>query len=93
MQEIRLIQDHGAADLWLANSRGDLPLHEAVTAGSRDVIVWLLKQRPEAVNAANQDGRTLLHLAALNNQIEICKVVAWIFAKFSYNILRNIEKI
>ena len=44
-------------------------------AGSRDLIVWLLKQRPDAVNIPNQDGRTLLHLAALNNQIEICKVI------------------
>ena len=47
-------------------------------AGSRDLIVWLLKQRPDAVNIPNQDGRTLLHLAALNNQIEICKVYRYL---------------
>jgi len=74
LTSLKSLQAQGA-DLWLANGRGDYPLHEAVQSGNRDLIVWLLKQRPDSVNSFNQDGRTLLHLAALNNQIEICKVI------------------
>jgi ankyrin repeat protein len=67
------LASHGG-DLWIRNIRGDLPLHEAVQSGRRDLVLWLLNQRPEAVNAANNDGRCPLHIAALNDNIEMCKV-------------------
>ena len=34
----------------------------------------MLVQNPDAVNAVNNDGKALLHLAALYDKIEICKV-------------------
>ena len=30
--------------------------------------------KPDGVNAANQDGKGLLHIAALSNNVEMCKV-------------------
>ena len=42
--------------------------------GNKELICWLLVQNPDAVNAVNNDGKALLHLAALYDKIEICKV-------------------
>ena len=36
---------------------------------------WLLARRPDTVNTANNDGRCLVHIAALNNDIEMCKLM------------------
>ena len=71
---IKALHYHGA-DLWVKNARGDFPIHESVHAGEKETICWLLSGRPEAVNSANNDGRTLLHLAALYDRIEICQVL------------------
>ena len=30
------------ADLWVANCRGDLPLHEAIQSGNRELVRWTL---------------------------------------------------
>ena len=62
------------ANLWLKNQRGDLPLHEAVHSGRKDLVRWLLNQRPDATDASNNDGRCPLHIAAINNHVEMCKV-------------------
>ena len=42
---------------------------------SRELVSWLLGLRPSAINLANNDGRTILHIAALNNDIEMCKML------------------
>lgn len=64
---------HGA-NLWLRNARGDLPLHDAAASGRRDLVIWLLQLRPSQVNARNNDGRCPLHMAALNDNVDMCKV-------------------
>jgi ankyrin repeat protein len=58
----------------MKNVRGDLPLHEAVISRRKDLVLWLLSQRPDTVNASNNDGRCPIHLAALNNNVEMVKV-------------------
>ena len=62
------------ADLWLTNVRGDLPLHEGVHSGRKELVRWLLTQRPESVNMSNNDGKCPLHIAAITNNVEMCKV-------------------
>ena len=37
-------------------------------------VRWLLNMKPDGVNAANQDGKGLLHISALSNNVEMCKV-------------------
>lgn len=72
-ETVKMIGAHGA-NLWLRNARGDLPLHEAASSGRRDLVKWLLESRPSQVNARNNDGRCPLHLAALNDNADMCKV-------------------
>lgn len=73
-----MIGAHGA-NLWLRNARGDLPLHEAAASGRRDLVRWLLDMRPSQVNARNNDGRCPLHLAALNDNADMCKVLTFFY--------------
>lgn len=68
-----ILAAHGA-NLWLRNARGDYPLHDAASSGRRDLVQWLLQMRPSQVNAKNNDGRCLLHMAALNDNVDMCKV-------------------
>ena len=74
------------ANLWLKNQRGDLPLHEAVHSGRKDLVRWLLIQKPDATDASNNDGKCPLHVAAINNHIEMCKVRKHIFLQ-SFNLM------
>ena len=70
--------------LWLRNDRGDAPLHEAVHSGRKDLVRWMLSaaargrrmRSEDAVGtaASNHEGRCPLHVAALNNSVEMCKV-------------------
>lgn len=62
------------ANLWLRNAKGDLPLHEAAASGRRELVLWLLDQRPKHVNTTSNDGRTILHIAAGNDYTDMCKV-------------------
>lgn len=61
-------------DLWQRSVRGNYPLHEAVASGRSDLLAWLLSQRPQAVNSSNNDGQTLLHIAAARGHVELCQV-------------------
>ncbi len=74
LETIKLFAKHGG-NLWLRNVRGDLPLHEAVLSRRKDLVLWLLNQRPDTVNAPNNDGRCPIHLASLNNNVEMVKVL------------------
>lgn len=62
------------ANMWLRNAKGDLPLHEAAASGRRELVLWLLDQRPKHVNTTSNDGRTILHIAASNDYTDMCKV-------------------
>ena len=73
LETLRILGTHGA-NLWVRNVKGDYPLHEAVASGRKDLVRWLLTQRPDAVNSPNNDGRCPLHIAAINNNVEMCKV-------------------
>lgn len=73
LETIKIFAKHGG-DLWMKNVRGDIPLHEAVISRRKDLVLWLLSQRPDYVNAPNNDGRCSIHLAALNNNVEMVKV-------------------
>ena len=73
LETLKVLAKSGA-NLWLTNHRGDLPLHEAVHSGRKDLVRWLLVQRPEATDSSNNDGRCPLHIAAINNHVEMCKV-------------------
>lgn len=62
------------ANMWLRNAKGDLPLHEAASSGRRELVLWLLDQKPKSVNTTSNDGRTILHIAASNDYADMCKV-------------------
>uniref|UniRef100_A0A914ZSW6 ANK_REP_REGION domain-containing protein n=1 Tax=Parascaris univalens TaxID=6257 RepID=A0A914ZSW6_PARUN len=62
---------HFGASFEIQNRRGDIPLHEAIQAGSKDIVEWLLALHPSTVNSANHAGRTGLHLAAASGNMEI----------------------
>ena len=85
------------ADLWIPNIRGDLTLHEAVHSGRKDLVRWLLSQKSQnMVNVANNDGKCPLHIAAINNNVEMCKVIFlsiifkffWLFSLIQYLVHR-----
>ncbi|XP_022668141.1 microtubule-associated protein futsch-like isoform X4 [Varroa destructor] len=66
---------HNGANLWIRNAKGDLPLHDAVYSGRRELVHWMLDHQASSVNAANSSGKTALHIAALGDSIEMCKVL------------------
>lgn len=63
------------ANLWLRNARGDLPVHEAATSGRMELVEWLLQQKQNHINSSSNDGRTILHIAAGNDKIDMCKML------------------
>ena len=73
VETLKILHAHGAS-LWIRNNRGDLPLHEAVQSGRKDLVRWLLSKRPDIINVSNNDGRCPLHIAAINNNVEMSKV-------------------
>ncbi|KAH8306439.1 hypothetical protein KR018_011520 [Drosophila ironensis] len=73
-ETLKLLKERGA-NLWLRNAKGDLPLHEAAASGRRELVEWLLNQRPKQVNTTSNDGRSLLHVAAANDYTDMCKLL------------------
>ncbi|CAN8031072.1 unnamed protein product, partial [Ixodes persulcatus] len=73
-ETLKILAQHGA-NLYMRNLRGDLPLHEAVQSGRKDLVQWLLELQPSAVNSPNNNGRSALHVAAIANSVEMCKVL------------------
>ncbi|XP_076305815.1 uncharacterized protein LOC143222756 [Tachypleus tridentatus] len=74
LETLKILRSNGG-NLWLTNVRGDLPLHEAIQSGRKDLVLWLLSLNPDAVNAQNLNGRTALHIAALTDNVEMCKIL------------------
>ncbi|XP_016950442.1 uncharacterized protein LOC108024824 [Drosophila biarmipes] len=73
-ETLKLLKERGA-NLWLRNAKGDLPLHEAAASGRRELLEWLLNQRPKQVNTTSNDGRSLLHISAANDYTDMCKLL------------------
>ncbi|XP_054726763.1 protein phosphatase 1 regulatory subunit 12B [Anastrepha obliqua] len=73
-ETVKMLKERGA-NLWLRNAKGDLPVHEASSSGRRELVEWLLEQRPKQVNTTSNDGRSLLHIAALNDYTDVCKTL------------------
>ncbi|KAI6227803.1 hypothetical protein M3Y99_01220700 [Aphelenchoides fujianensis] len=74
MRTLRLLRQYGAS-FDMANYRGDLPLHESVQTGNIEVVQWLLALSPTNVSVGNFYGRTALHLAAANGDLELVRLL------------------
>ena len=57
----------------------DVAMHEAVGSGRLDLVAWLMRQGEQAASVTNNDGRAPLHIAAINNNIKMCKVSLYQF--------------
>ncbi|XP_049548019.1 protein phosphatase 1 regulatory subunit 12A [Anopheles darlingi] len=62
-------------NLWLRNAKGDLPVHDAACSGRRQLVQWLLQMKPKHINTTSNDGRTLLHIAAGHDNVDMCKLL------------------
>ncbi|KAJ1364602.1 hypothetical protein KIN20_024725 [Parelaphostrongylus tenuis] len=70
MRMLKLLKQYNAS-FEIQNYRGDLPVQEAVQAGCKDVVEWLLTLHPSSINSASHAGRTCLHLAAAQGNLEM----------------------
>ena len=59
----------------IENKKQEIPLHDAVRSGRKDLVHWLLDLHPELVDKVNQDGKSPLHLAAASKNVEICSIL------------------
>ena len=73
-ETVKILNSRGA-NLWLRNARGDLPVHEAAASGRIELVEWLLQQKPNHINSSSNDGRTILHIAAGGDKIDMCKML------------------
>lgn len=83
-----------ATNLWLRNAKGDLPLHEAASSGRTELVEWLLAQKPNHINSSSNDGRTVLHIAASNDSIDMCRMLIEKGAEINavYRNMKNVVK-
>ncbi|EFO99836.1 hypothetical protein CRE_18553 [Caenorhabditis remanei] len=70
MRMLKLLKQFNAS-FDIQNYRGDLPFHEAVMVGSKDVVEWLLAVDESVLDIPNHSGRTALHLAASVGNLEM----------------------
>lgn len=73
---LSLLLDYGA-DITLTNNNGFNALHHAALKGNPSAMKILLTKtnRPWIVEEKKDDGYTALHLAALNNHVEIAELL------------------
>lgn len=92
-ETVKLLNSRGA-NLWLRNARGDLPVHEAAASGRIELVEWLLQQKPNHINSSSNDGRTILHIAAGNDNIDMCKMLIEMGADVNavYRNVKNVVK-
>ncbi|CRL07816.1 CLUMA_CG020769, isoform A [Clunio marinus] len=92
-ETVKLLNSRGA-NLWLRNARGDLPVHEAAASGRIELVEWLLKQKLNHINSSSNDGRTILHIAAGNDNIDMCKMLIEMGADVNavYRNAKNVVK-
>ncbi|KAL7023364.1 hypothetical protein ACKWTF_012569 [Chironomus riparius] len=92
-ETVKILNSRGA-NLWLRNARGDLPVHEAASSGRIELVEWLLQQRPNHMNSSSNDGRTILHITAGNDKIDMCKMLIEMGADVNavYRNTKNVVK-
>lgn len=92
-ETVKILNARGA-NLWLRNARGDLPVHEAAASGRIELVEWLLQQKPNHINSSSNDGRTILHIAAGNDNVELCKTLIEMGADTNavYRNVKNVVK-
>jgi ankyrin repeat protein len=92
-ETVKILNSRGA-NLWLRNARGDLPVHEASASGRIELVEWLLQQKPNHINSSSNDGRTILHIAAGNDNIDMCKMLIEMGADVNavYRNAKNVVK-
>ena len=72
-----------------------LPYFYTINHFNQDLIRWLLSIRSNVVNQSNNDGRCPLHIAALNNNVEV-GIIEETFSlktypkKFNWSTMKNI---
>lgn len=73
---LTILLDHGA-DITLTNNNGFNALHHAALRGNPSAMRTLLSKlpRPWIVDEKKDDGYTALHLAALNNHVEVAELL------------------
>lgn len=93
LETIKILNSRGA-NLWLRNAKGDLPLHEAASSGRTELVEWLLAQKPNHINSSSNDGRNVLHIAASNDYIDMCRMLIEKGAEFNavYRNSKNVVK-
>ena len=74
LETLKIVLQRGGS-LWLRNIQGDLPIHEAVRSGRKELVIWLLDHRSSGVDFSNTMGKTPLHVACVENNVEMCKVL------------------
>ncbi|CAI5451061.1 unnamed protein product [Caenorhabditis angaria] len=89
MRMLKLLRQYNAS-FDIQNYRGDMPFHEAVQSGSKDVVEWLLAMDSSVLDAPNHNGRTGLHLAAAAGNLEL--VILLCSKKCFVDPLISIEK-
>ncbi|XP_019848978.1 PREDICTED: E3 ubiquitin-protein ligase MIB2-like [Amphimedon queenslandica] len=75
LEAIVLLLDAGG-DPSLVNFRLFTPLHEAARIGFLPGVDLFIKRNPECVNLKKDDGLTPLHLACLNNHLDVATTIA-----------------
>ncbi|XP_055542552.1 ankyrin repeat domain-containing protein 12 isoform X2 [Wyeomyia smithii] len=78
-------------NLWLRNAKGDFPVHDAASSGRRQLVQWLLQMKPKHINTPSNDGRTLLHIAAGHDNVDLCKLLLELGAEMN-NLYRPNSK-
>ena len=74
LETIKILYNKGG-NLWLRNFKGDFPVHDAVRSGRRELVLWLLDHSPASLDFGNNVGKSPLHVACLENNVELCKVL------------------
>ncbi|KAJ3115701.1 hypothetical protein HDU96_000180 [Phlyctochytrium bullatum] len=63
------------AELWARDADDSTPLHIAASCGAAEICKIILERDPRGIDSANRDGHTALHLAVIQNKVEVVKVL------------------
>ena len=74
LETIRLLAKYNA-NLWCRNKKGNLPFHDAICSGRKDLVLFFLTLKPEAINFENGNGEKPIHLVAGLNNPDLCNML------------------